>query len=147
MQMEPSRSAQAHRAVVALVVEDDPSVRAIWSRWLTESGRHVVACPTFQEAKEYLAFHTPDVLITDVRLRDYNGLQLVMQVADQNTRAICIVITGHDDLVLRREAERFNARYLLKPIDRADFLAAVENLPPSNDRVAPSHYRTSEHVH
>ena len=147
MQMEPSRSAQAHRPIVALVVEDDPSVRTILSRWLTESGRHVVACPTFEEAKEYLAIHTPDVLITDLRLRDYNGLQLVMQLSDKNTNAVCVVITGHDDLVLRREAERLNARYLLKPVARADFLAAVENFPPSRDDVIRPRYGTGEHVH
>ena len=147
MQMEAPRSAPGHRAVVALVVEDDPSVRAVWRRWLTESGRQVNACPTFEEAKEYLAIHTPDVLITDLRLRDYNGLQLVIQLAEKNASAVCMVITGHDDPVLRREAERLHARYLLKPIDRADFLAAVENLPPSSDRVVSAHYGTSEQVH
>ena len=127
--MEATRQAQHGRPSNVLLVEDEPSVRLVLSRWLTESGRHVVACPTFQEAKDYLAAHTPDVLVTDIRLRDYNGLQLVMQLAEKDPDALCIVITGHDDSVLRKEAHLLRACYLMKPVERADFLAALENLP------------------
>jgi DNA-binding NtrC family response regulator len=119
---------QPHRAPTVLLVEDEPSVQEVLERWLAECGRCVVACRTFQEARAYLTLHTPDILVTDIRLQDYNGLQLVMQMGDKHPDARCLVITGHDDPVLRKEAEHMHAGYLLKPFERGDFLAAIEHL-------------------
>ena len=124
MQVQPLRPRQSKPTV--LLVEDDKSVQVVLERWLAESGRSVVACGTFQEAKAYLAFNTPDLLITDIRLQDYNGLQLVMHMADKHTHASSMVVTGHDDPVLRKEAERLHAHYLIKPIAKGDFLTAVD---------------------
>jgi two-component system nitrogen regulation response regulator GlnG len=110
----------------ALVVDDDPFVQEVLARWLAESGRTAMACRTYEEAKEYLAGHTPDVLVADIRLQGHNGLQLVMLLMEKQPAALCVVVTGHDDPVLRKEAEQLNARYLLKPFERSTFLAAIE---------------------
>ena len=109
-----------------LLVEDQPQVRAVFARWLAASGRSVFACRNFQEARAVLASHTPDMLVTDIRLNDYNGLQLVLQLLEKQPDAVCVVITGHDDTVLRREAEQMHATYLVKPVDRDHFMAAVD---------------------
>ena len=116
-----------------LLVDDETSVQETLGRWLAESGRHVVACRTFQEAKEYLTFNTPDLLITDIRLEDYNGLQLIVQMGGKRPEASCLVITGHDDPVLRKEAEHLRARYLVKPFERSEFLAEIEHLAAADD--------------
>jgi len=117
-----------------LLVEDDASVQETLRRWLAESGRAVVACRTFHEAKAYLTFNTPDLLITDIRLQEYNGLQLVVHMGGKRPDASCLVITGHDDPVLRKDAELLHARYLVKPIKRSDFLAEIEYLAEADDR-------------
>jgi DNA-binding response OmpR family regulator len=119
-----------------LLVEDERSVQEILGRWLVESGRRVVACRTFQEAKAYLTFNTPDLLITDIRLQDYNGLQLVVHMGGKRADASCLVITGHDDPVLRKEAEHLHARYLVKPFGRSDFLAEIEHLAADDPSTA-----------
>src|SRR5687767_14799297 len=126
MKALPTRQKPPHRAATVLIVENDRPILEVLERWLGESGRDAVACRTFQEAKAYLALHTPDVLVTDIRLQDYNGLQLVMLLMDRQPAVSCLVLTGHDDPVLRREAEHLHARYLLKPLRRRDFLAAIE---------------------
>jgi DNA-binding NtrC family response regulator len=126
MRQSPTRP--SHLATTALIVDDDRSVREVLGRWLAESGVDVVACGSFEEAKAHLARHTPDVLVTDIRLQGYNGLQLVMEMREKRPTAPCLVITGHDDPVLRKEAEHMRARYLLKPFERDDFLAAVEGV-------------------
>src|SRR5262245_22941947 len=119
----------ARRTATVLVVEDVNSVQQLLERWLSESGRDVVACRTFEEAREYLARHTPDVLVTDIRLQDYNVLQLVLLLMDRRPSVLCLVLTGHDDPVLRKEAEHLHARYLVKPLGRRDFLDAIDFLP------------------
>ena len=116
------------RPATVVLVEDERSVRDVLGRWLAESGWIVVVCATFHEAKAYLAVNTPDLLVTDIRLDDYNGLQLVVQMEEKQARASCLVITAHDDPVLRKEAERRHARYMVKPFGRTDFLAEIEHL-------------------
>ena len=124
---------QSKPLTTVLLVEDDKSVKVVLERWLAECGLSVVACSTFHEAKAYLALNTPDLLITDIRLQDYNGLQLVMQMAEKHTRASSMVITGHDDPVLRKEAERLHAQYLTKPFAKGDFLTAVDHVATADD--------------
>ena len=97
-------------------------------QWLAEWGRSVVVCRTFHDAKAYLADNTPDVIITDIRLQDYNGLQLVVHMGAKRQAPTCIVMTGHDDPVLRREAEQMHALYMVKPFGRKDFLDAIDEL-------------------
>src|SRR5919106_1448364 len=128
MELLPMLEKQPHRAPTVLLVEDEPSVQEVLGRWLAEYGRCVLTCRTFREARAYLTLNTPDILVTDIRLEDYNGLQLVMQMGDKRPSARCLVITGHDDPVLRKEAEHLHAGYLLKPFGRDDFLAAIEHL-------------------
>ena len=111
----------------ALIVEGDTLAREVMARWLAESGHRVVACGSFEEAKAYLAGHTPDLLVTDIRLRDYNGLHLVMEMRDRQPAVSCLVFTDHDDPVLRGEAEHMHARYVLTPLRRAAFLAEIDN--------------------
>jgi DNA-binding NtrC family response regulator len=128
MELSPMLRKQPYRAPTVLLVEDEPSIQEVLGRWLAEYGRCVVTCRTFHEARAYLTLHTPDILVTDIRLQDYNGLQLVMQMADRHPAARCLVITGHDDPVLRKEAEHMHAGYLLKPFGRGEFIAAIEHL-------------------
>lgn len=128
MESSPKLRKQPRRAPTVLLVEDEPSLQEVLGRWLTEYGRCVVTCRTFQEARAYLSLNTPDILITDIRLEDYNGLQLVMQMGAKRPSPRCLVITGHDDPVLRKEVEHLHAGYLLKPFGRGDFLAAIEHL-------------------
>ncbi len=129
MMRVPVRRHGAGEAATALLVEDQPHVREVFAKWLTDSGRSVFACRSFEEARAFLESHTPDMLITDIRLHDYNGLQLVLQLLEKQPDAVCVVITGYDDTVLRREAEQLRATYLVKPVDRAHFLAALDGQP------------------
>ena len=64
----------------------------------------------------------PDLLITDIRLDAYNGLQLILNSPHQIPT---IVITGFADPVLEAEARRGGAAYLVKPVQPRDLLALV----------------------
>jgi len=68
----------------------------------------VDVCREFSAARERLLNQPPDLLITNVRLHEYNGLHLV-HLATPHTR--CIVYSPHDDLVLAREVQAAGAFY------------------------------------
>ena len=65
-----------HTARVLLV--DDHALLRLVSQWLTGGGFSVIACDSFEDARRELALHPPDVLLTDLRLGAFNGLQLVI---------------------------------------------------------------------
>ena len=69
----------------------------------------------------------PDLLITDVRLGVYNGLQLLMRGRMVNPRLQAIVVTGYADQIVRREAVYLQAEHLEKPVDADRLLQVVSN--------------------
>ena len=108
-----------------LLVEDDEATRGLLSTLLERTGYDVVATASVQEGKSLLEEGHPDLLITDIRLGAFNGLQLIAM----SPRPIpAIVTTGFPDPVLEAEARQFGARFLLKPIEPAGLLTLVAEL-------------------
>lgn len=89
---------------------------------LTRAGYRVMTAGTFPEARRILSDARPDLLIADVRLGSFNGLQLVISGPN---RVPAIVITGHADSVLEAEARRGGADYLVKPFDPDTLLSRI----------------------
>src|SRR4051812_40737927 len=100
-----------------LLVDDDRAVLRLVQDVLIGSADIVVALSAFQAAKNYLSLNLPDVIITDVRLGDFNGLQLVILAKQMNPSIRAIVMTGFDDPGIHQEADRLGATYMIKPID------------------------------
>jgi DNA-binding response OmpR family regulator len=90
---------------------------------LTRAGREVVACRTFDDAREQLLTEAFEVLVTDVRLGAFNGIQLAVIARSQAPDMKIIVFSGFDDPVLKEEVASLGARFLLKPVT-ADMLLA-----------------------
>jgi DNA-binding NtrC family response regulator len=108
-----------------LLVEDDQATRGGLSMLLERAGYDVVAIDGVPEGRRVLAEAPPDLLITDVRLGAFNGLQLIAM----SPRPIpAIVTTGFPDPVLEAEARQFGAKFLLKPIEPTGLLTLVKEL-------------------
>ena len=111
-----------------LVVDDDRAVLGLLEQWLTSAGFSVVACDRFETAKQHLADGAPDVLLTDVRLGAYNGLQLVILARELGPHR-AVVMSAFDDPTLRKDASLCSAGYLTKPFTRDQVLAAMAEAP------------------
>jgi DNA-binding response OmpR family regulator len=105
-----------------LLVDDDLSLLGALSRFMADSGFEVVPCSTFEDAKREIATLRPDILITDVRLGAYNGLQLALLARDVRPDMRVVVFSGFDDPVLKQEARRIGATYLVKPVSGHDLV-------------------------
>jgi len=108
-----------------LIVDDDPSLLDALQRSFTEAGEQIVACGTFAEARRALQTTHFDALITDVRLGEFNGLQLAVIGRETYPDLKVIVFSGFDDPVLRTEADHVGATYLVKPVAGATLLQLV----------------------
>ena len=107
-----------------LIVDDHRVTRLGLAEMLGDAGYNVVTAGTFQEAREVLREDPPDLMIVDVRLGSFNGLQLV--ISGEN-RIPAIVITGYADSVLEAEARRGGAEYLVKPFDPDRLMALIRS--------------------
>jgi DNA-binding response OmpR family regulator len=108
-----------------LIVDDDPAVLGGLVALLREHDFPVAGASSFADAKRLLSNGAYGLLVTDVRLGAFNGLHLVVhaQLARQDIAAI--VVTAFDDPVIKTEARRLGAQYVLKPLDPVEFLALV----------------------
>lgn len=119
---------------MVLIVEpnDDVALR------LTASLDRVVDvrwCRLFHDAREQLVRSAPDLLVSNLRLGEYNGLQLVYLAGNAGSPTRAIIYTTALDIALARDVQRAGAFY-----DTADCLAVSLRaylgtpLPPSDRR-------------
>ena len=109
-----------------LVVDDEPDLRTLYELTLLREGHEVVSAPDLTQAREWLAQRHFDVLITDMRLPDGLGLELLRELgADQRTEK-SIVITAYGSAENAVEALKTGAfDYLTKPVDLKQLRTAV----------------------
>lgn len=122
-----------------LVVDDDSQVLSLMGRWLAAAGYDVVLLDNFNDARMEIHVCAPDIAVIDVRLADFNGLQLGLLAREAKPDVRLVFVSGWDDAVLRREATKLHAAYVQKPLlSAADLLAVVDEehalTPPRRKR-------------
>ena len=113
---------------VVLIAEDDAATLAGWAAYVRDAGFSAVPAASFAEAHRLMAFVRPDVLVTDIRLGEYNGLQLVVQAGTLDPAPGVIVTSGYEDPVLVAEAGRLGATFLLTPVQPSRLVALISEL-------------------
>ena len=102
-----------------LVVDDEAPCRRVLARQLTHQGHAVSTAPDLEQAVEILREQQIDVVLTDLRMPNGNGLELVRRAAEIDPLVPCIVMTGYGSTEQSVEALRAGAYwYLEKPFDR-----------------------------
>jgi DNA-binding response OmpR family regulator len=108
-----------------LVLDDDEHALTGIVELLRDAGHHVTGAATYDAAKRLLAVSAFDLLVSDVRVRSFNGLHLVMQTRADHPETAIIIITGYDDPLIDLEAHRYHADLIRKPIRPAEFKQRV----------------------
>jgi DNA-binding NtrC family response regulator len=108
-----------------LVVDADSTDRANTVLLLQSAGYRVVAATAFDEAKQLIATETPDLLVTSLRLGPYNGIHLILRSRMDHPEMAAIVTSRYADAVLKAEAERQHARFVVRPFADSSFLDVV----------------------
>ena len=108
-----------------LVLDDDEHALDGMVELLREAGYQVTPAIAYDRAKRLLLEASFDMLISDVRLRSFNGLHLIMQCRREYPDMALMIMTGYDEPLMELEASRYNAEFIRKPIRPAEFLDAV----------------------
>jgi DNA-binding response OmpR family regulator len=106
-----------------LIVEDHEATRQGLQALLSNAGYEVRSAGTFADGRRALAEHKPDLLIADLRLGAFNGLQLVAGIP---MGLPSIIVTGFPDSVLAADARKLGAHYITKPVNPERLLTLVE---------------------
>ena len=112
------------------MVDDEPTLLDGFRIAFNRAGRPIATSGSFEDARKRLLEERFDLLITDVRLGPFNGLQLAIIARDRDPEIGIIVFSGFDDPVLQAEAAHIGARYLVKPVTFDRLLEVIESLKP-----------------
>jgi two-component system response regulator HydG len=115
-----------HKARV-LVVDDEASARSGLEKLLKQSGYDVDSAGHGAEALAVAAEHPPDVVVTDLRMPEMDGMQLLAKLREQDPNLPVIVATALGDVGTAVAAMRAGAQdYLTKPIDIDALTMAID---------------------
>src|SRR5690606_12047678 len=113
-----------------LIVDDEPRTREGVRKVLEASaaGRYQIAtAASGVQAIEWLEHHTADLIITDIRMPQLGGLDLIEHIHDVPNPPVVIIISGHAEFDYAQQALKFGVvDYLLKPLDKNKLIQSVE---------------------
>jgi len=116
---ETGKTLAAGGRVRALVVDDEPSIRNLLSRFLVRRGFDVETAADGEEALAKIAEDPPDILVMDLYMPKVNGHEVLKQIKDNDmgVGVIC-TISGYASDDDARECLRLGAAdHLSKPLD------------------------------
>ena len=109
-----------------LVVDDEPDLRTLYELTLLREGYDVESAASVEDAWQRLSSRTYSAVITDMRLPDGSGLDLLKRLEQAKRREKAIVITAYGSAEGAVEALKAGAfDYLTKPVDLRQFRSVV----------------------
>lgn len=129
--MEPkSQARDARRAgegLKLLIVDDEPDHAEVVAESLERVGYECIIANSGKEGARKIEAEEPDVILTDLRMDDMDGLALLRKAKEELPEAEVVVITGHGDVQTAVEAIQAGAaNYLQKPVNLAELRAMVD---------------------
>ena len=120
-----------------LIVEDEDIIRRGLVKTIEENIGGYSICGQASDGKEALNMLErvdPDIIITDIKMENISGLELIERVRLLNKSIPIIIITGYADFQYAKKAIDYDvAAYLLKPISRIELSQALEKVCPSQE--------------
>src|SRR5262245_20693177 len=111
-----------------LVVDDESSMREMLSIMLRKEGYHVVSAGSRAEAAAQLARGAVDLIVTDVKLPDGDGIEILRHVKVASPETVVIVMTAFGSTETAVAAMKLGAHdYLVKPVDIEELKIVVRN--------------------
>lgn len=109
-----------------LVIDDEPDLRTLYELTLLREGYGVESAENVAAARQLLGSGSFDAVITDMRLPDGSGIDVLRTLAQQGRNERCVVITAYGSAENAVEALKAGAfDYLTKPVDLKQFRAVV----------------------
>ncbi len=115
--------------LVALIVDDEQSTCSLCGEIAREAGLEVHFAETTEEALEFLERSPVDILLTDLKVPELGGLELLKRVRAGYPHVAAMVLTQYGTIETAIEATRLGARdYVTKPFHVEELRSKLERL-------------------
>ena len=113
--------------VKILVIDDDASHAETVAEALERKGYTCTVANSGKQGSAWLDKEDFDLVLTDLRMSEIDGLAIVRKVKKQSPETEVMVITGNGDVKTAVEAIKLGAtHYLMKPLDLGELRAIVD---------------------
>jgi PAS domain S-box-containing protein len=110
-----------------LIIDDEKSIRTVFKTHLSKEGHNVQTAEDYTSALEIISEAHLDLIITDIILEGYSGIDILREVKDRDMHCPVIMITGEPNLETATDAVRLGAfDYIPKPV-RKETLLRITN--------------------
>lgn len=111
-----------------LVVDDDSTFCIMLKTFLSRNGHEVKEAFSYDEAVRLIKTEIFDVLLSDFRLPDHSGMDLLSEAKRKASETIVILMTGYADIRIAVSAIKKGAyEYVTKPINPDEILLTISN--------------------
>jgi len=122
-----------------LVVDDEPDVVAILTRYFSDAGYTVDAAAHGGDALIAVSQYQPDVVVLDILMEGLDGVQVLERIRSLDPTIRVIMITGSSDATLKPTAMSMGAfAYVSKPVSLGHLHEAVEAAFGRPEPLSPS---------
>ena len=111
-----------------VLVDDDPGLLRLLTIRLRSEGFEVAACESASQALTSVPRFQPDVLVTDLRMKDKDGIALLKELQGRYPALPVILLTAHGTIPDAVTATKSGAfAFLTKPVERDQLLEQIES--------------------
>jgi AmiR/NasT family two-component response regulator len=114
-----------NRFLRVLIADDERDTREYLQEMLRRLGHQVVGAQTGRQLVELARVGEPDLIITDIKMPDMDGIDAVAEVNRLRETPAILLADHHDASLLERATQQLVMAYLIKPVKPADIEAAV----------------------
>ena len=115
-----------------LVADDEYYARKALVMMLEKSGLPISVNGDFEDGEEvieYLQENEADIIITDIRMPNVDGLEVAKYVQEHMPKCSVVIETGYEDFQYARNALRYHVKdYLTKPINESELLKSIKDI-------------------
>lgn len=117
------------RRKLIMLVDDEPDMLSMLSLVLSKKCEcDIVTAASGRIALEKLATCTPDVIVTDIKMPDLDGLQLLRKIREHDQTISIVIMTGYGTIDMAVQAIKDGAYdFLQKPFDKDHIVRVVSN--------------------
>jgi response regulator NasT len=115
-----------NRTLRVAIADDELDMREFLDETLRRLGHDVVAAAgTGRQLVDACLAEHPDLVITDIRMPELDGLDAAQAIYDRQPIPIIVITAHHDEEFVERAQERHVLAFLVKPIEESDLAPAI----------------------